>query len=41
MATRIKAEDADVLFWLAAAVIVIAAVALVLPLTVIIWLLPN
>ena len=41
MATRIRAEDAEILVWLAAAVTVIAAVALALPLTVIIWLLPN
>jgi hypothetical protein len=39
MATRIRAEDAEILVWLAAAVTVI--VALALPLTVIVWLLPN
>jgi hypothetical protein len=41
MATRLKAEDERILVWLAAAVTVIAAAALALPLTAIIWLLPN
>ena len=41
MATRLKAEDERILVWLAAVVTVFAAAALALPLTVIVWLLPN